>query len=651
MSKRARIPSKPARPAQKESRVKEWLTRVKENPAIVITGAVLGLLGLLASRITDVQKISAYVAEWRNYSRLVRPYAKPLQPEEVSKWSSGQAQLAILQIQGYLGQFKSGPRSVQFCLAEPNAFPNSAATQLNTWGDLEGNDVDRSNLKLLNDQLERLDGTRFEEERFLPIASLYARLLARGSTQLFYGNAFRNWVAEFDAVPKESLYFLRNGLYARHGRPFSGARTRRFFNRRSWYSVDPNFTDAKLNAVEICNAYFLKERYPGLPVSSWGRGIRLVLDPQPPIRDMSDLLCHQLDSVSVGIECYVRSDLSSEELQRDFTDFELQVGVGEETSVAITTPDAATGPLESGPVDRQIRVSARSVAGAIAAAGLGTVAEISQYRRGYFSMRVSLGPAAINSLHKQPDSLAKVVPYMVAAIKDIFASLDTSLYDPVTGNTGSGPSDARDQSRRAPMIISKPLPFDQERRDLALEYVRRHYGISLDAPYIVPRIIVLHGAGVDDLEGSFQKLKQSMLPKEHTDLKRSGELNVSAHFLIDRDGAIYELLPETALARHAIGLNLEAIGIENVGGTAAAPLTAKQVAADAALIRVLVSRHPIEWLVGHYETKQFRGTLLWRETDPGYLTNESDPDKAFMRQVRAMVSDLGLKGAPPKSQP
>ena len=80
--------------------------------------------------------------------------------------------------------------------------------------------------------------------------------------------------------------FLRNGLFARHGRPFSGSRTRRFFNRRSWYSVDPHFAESRLNAVEICNAYFLKERYPGLPVGSWGRGIRLVLDPQLPVGNL-----------------------------------------------------------------------------------------------------------------------------------------------------------------------------------------------------------------------------------------------------------------------------------------------------------------------------------------------------------------------------
>ena len=41
-----------------------------------------------------------------------------------------------------------------------------------------------------------------------------------------------------------------------------------------------------------------------------------------------------------------------------------------------------------------------------------------------------------------------------------------------------------------------------------------------------------------------------------------GTLNVGAQFLVGRDGAIWQLMPETALARHAIGLNWCAIGIE-----------------------------------------------------------------------------------------
>jgi len=44
-------------------------------------------------------------------------------------------------------------------------------------------------------------------------------------------------------------------------------------------------------------------------------------------------------------------------------------------------------------------------------------------------------------------------------------------------------------------------------------------------------------------------------------------------------------MPETWMARHAIGFNHVAIGIENVGDGARWPLTDAQADADAALVR------------------------------------------------------------------
>ena len=36
----------------------------------------------------------------------------------------------------------------------------------------------------------------------------------------------------------------------------------------------------------------------------------------------------------------------------------------------------------------------------------------------------------------------------------------------------------------------------------------------------------------------------------------------SAQFLVDRDGTIYSLMPETFMARHVIGLNLSSIELK-----------------------------------------------------------------------------------------
>ena len=98
------------------------------------------------------------------------------------------------------------------------------------------------------------------------------------------------------------------------------------------------------------------------------------------------------------------------------------------------------------------------------------------------------------------------------------------------------------------------------------------------------------------------------------------------------------------MARHCIGLNHVAIGVENVGDGKRWPLTDAQVAADAALIRYLVARYPITRLVGHLESNQLRGQPDFVELQAGYKNDKPDPGAAFMRRVRAEVADLGLRG-------
>jgi N-acetyl-anhydromuramyl-L-alanine amidase AmpD len=120
---------------------------------------------------------------------------------------------------------------------------------------------------------------------------------------------------------------------------------------------------------------------------------------------------------------------------------------------------------------------------------------------------------------------------------------------------------------------------------------------------------------------------------------------VSAHFVVDRDGTIYRLQPETRFARHAIGMNHVAIGIENVGDGGAHPLTDAQVAADIALVRDLVARFPaITTLVGHSEVGALARahSPLYRERERAYVDDKPDPGAAFLAKVRAGLVDLHL---------
>ncbi|ADB36834.1 peptidoglycan recognition protein family protein [Spirosoma linguale] len=191
-------------------------------------------------------------------------------------------------------------------------------------------------------------------------------------------------------------------------------------------------------------------------------------------------------------------------------------------------------------------------------------------------------------------------------------------------------------------IIEKPIVFDEERKQLSLDYLARRHGVQQAEPYIKPKMIVLHWTAVPTLRAAFDLFNPSVLTGR-ADLQAASRLNISVPFLVDRDGTIYRLLPDTVFARHCIGLNHCAIGIENVGND---NLTDAQLDANVQLVRYLKQRYAIEYLIGHYEYKDFIGTPLWKETDSTYLTGKTDPGREFMKNVRKRVKELNLKGSP-----
>ncbi len=195
-------------------------------------------------------------------------------------------------------------------------------------------------------------------------------------------------------------------------------------------------------------------------------------------------------------------------------------------------------------------------------------------------------------------------------------------------------------------IRSLPLEFGSERIELTKHYIKQHYGLHVNDIKIEPRMIVIHWTGSQTLEGAYAQLKPERLRPERSDIAASGAVNVSAHFLVDRDGTIYRLMDERTMARHVIGLNFHAIGIENVGGkeNEEEDLTLEQLEANARLVAYLKQRYEgIEYLIGHYEYLQWRDTPLWLEKDKNYITYKRDPGKAFMRDLRSKTAHLGLK--------
>jgi N-acetyl-anhydromuramyl-L-alanine amidase AmpD len=197
-------------------------------------------------------------------------------------------------------------------------------------------------------------------------------------------------------------------------------------------------------------------------------------------------------------------------------------------------------------------------------------------------------------------------------------------------------------------IIAKPVIFDDERKQLTLEYLDERYGLKQELPTITPKMIVLHWTEIPTFEKTFEAFYNSTLPNWRPNIKSVSGLNVSSQFVVDQDGTIYRIMPETTMARHVIGLNYCAIGVENVGGTKDTPLTKKQIDANIWLVKYLAKKYDIEYLIGHYEYTNFEGTKLWLEKDANYRTEKIDPGEDFMKAVKDGTKGLHLKYAPEK---
>ncbi|MEZ4321706.1 MAG: N-acetylmuramoyl-L-alanine amidase [Myxococcota bacterium] len=213
---------------------------------------------------------------------------------------------------------------------------------------------------------------------------------------------------------------------------------------------------------------------------------------------------------------------------------------------------------------------------------------------------------------------------------------------------GPSDTDASPDEPPALRIVDWPVPYGELRTRLTVAYLRYHVGPELltgddatDAT-LVPRAIVLHWTAGPTAKSAWNEFAPEQTRRPGVDPEMA--VNTSAHFLVDRDGTIYRLVPEDRVARHAIGLNHVAIGVENVGGTRRWPLTPAQVAANIALVRDLARRYPITHLVGHHETRLMLQHPLYRELDRDYFSQKQDPGPEFMAAVREGVADLGLHG-------
>ncbi len=150
-----------------------------------------------------------------------------------------------------------------------------------------------------------------------------------------------------------------------------------------------------------------------------------------------------------------------------------------------------------------------------------------------------------------------------------------------------------------PAIVWKPIPFGAQRRAETAAYARHHYGIDTWR-LVHPHVIVEHYTATDSFSSTY-----STFSSDTPDVELHELPGVCAHFVIDRDGTIYQLVPLTTMCRHTVGLNYTAIGIEHVGTSDAEILgNPRQLSASLRLTVWLMHRYGIELrnVIGHNES-------------------------------------------------
>ena len=150
-----------------------------------------------------------------------------------------------------------------------------------------------------------------------------------------------------------------------------------------------------------------------------------------------------------------------------------------------------------------------------------------------------------------------------------------------------------------PPIVQKPIPFGTARRAETAAYAQRHYGIDtwrLRSPHV----IVEHYTGTTTFAPVW-----STFAADTPDPELGEKPGTCAHFVVDTEGTIYQLVPLTTMCRHTVGLNWTAIGIEHVGTSDASILgNPRQLRASLRLTLWLMTRFRISLpnVIGHAES-------------------------------------------------
>ena len=223
--------------------------------------------------------------------------------------------------------------------------------------------------------------------------------------------------------------------------------------------------------------------------------------------------------------------------------------------------------------------------------------------------------------------------------------LSTAVADAATTTTTSVPAVSTPSAPPAsggaitpslrPVIHQWPIPYGAARKREMAAYSLRHYGEDTYR-LINPKVIVEHYTETAGAQEAFNTFAPDVPDSEFHELP-----NTCAHFLVEPDGRIDELVALSLRCRHTTGLNWTAIGIENVGLSDQAILDDRaQLASSLRLTRWLRCRYGIALknVIGHNESLS---SPYHHDLVPAFQhQTHSDFNHADMARYRARLARL-----------
>jgi N-acetylmuramoyl-L-alanine amidase len=609
-----------------------------------VTALLAGVSAFTANVDSLGSRVTAYWEERSYLATLHNPYPNLLDRSAIADWRSGRLQLALYQIDGYRGVLKTAPSWIKVCLTNSEVFPNGVAEhQFNNRIELPESYVDQQNKLILLQRMDQIDREQREDAATLRINDPFAKLLTRSRYQLL--SKYKD--SELPQLDKAELYLLRNAIYARHGYPFNTAKLSKYVNRMGW--ARPATDRRPLSPIEICNAFFLQHLHPNQELGSLGRGV-LIKDSTPGefSNYVKPAICACLAQPSSHIDCQQQPGKDDRSDFHDFVDLIIELEPGPSNRIEWTFLDEAA--IVGADLDyfktHEERFSASAldfnvaVGTALRSAGQELVASADK-RGPHWGVRLALSPETLSALARTPVFSSSMAQNICDSVHRAFETAGPFI--PRTVGLPTRP----DPNNPVLEVNDKPIVFEDLRTKLTQEYVKKHYGISLKAIDFSPAMLVVHRSRTADLADFFDTVRNSTLPgtQEFED-DEEADVNLSTHYVIDRDGSIYSLMKDFQIARHSIGLDRHAIGITIVGIAADAP-SDKQVVAAAMLARYLKAEYnSLAWLVSDAETAGFENSPLWEEKLPFVRQPDADPGTEYMTKLRGFVTDLSFKSAP-----